>query len=184
MTGGSQDDRWGDLMRAGLAGDEAAYRALLGELARALRGTVRGALARTGRGGSDVEDIVQETLLAVHLKRGTWNTALPFAPWVLAVARYKVIDAIRRQGFRSHVSLDDLVVEIAAPSDDTSDTRDAERLILQLGERSQRIVRMISLEGRSVAEVAGVLGMNEVAVRVSLHRALKQLAVLYRKDGA
>ena len=174
------EDHWGDLMRAALAGDEAAYRTLLADLARALRGVVRGALIRFGRGGTDSEDIVQEVLLSVHLKRASWNSALPFAPWLRAIARHKVIDALRRDGYRSHISIDDLVEEPAAPESDASDAHDADRLIAKLGERQQQIVRLVSLEGLSMIEAATRLRMTDVAVRVALHRALKQLAALYR----
>lgn len=168
------------MMRAALAGDEAAYKILLGELAGALRVTVRAALRRLGKGDADSEDIVQEALIAIHLKRANWDPALPLAPWINAVARYKVIDALRRQGFRAHVSVDDLADILPAQEKAEESRSDIERLVGRLGERAQRIVRAVSMEGRASSEVANELGMSEGAVRVALHRALKELAALYR----
>ena len=91
---------WGDLMRAANRGDAAAYNELLASLAPVLRSVTRRGLARGGLPVEDAEDIVQETLLAVHLKRQTWDESLPFMPWLRAVARNKLLDAVRRRGRR------------------------------------------------------------------------------------
>lgn len=176
-----QKDAWGDQMRAALNGDQHAYKALLGSLAKSLRISARAGLTRLGRGNADVEDIVQEVLLAVHLKKHTWDPALPFAPWVNAIARYKITDAFRRGGNRVTVQVYDLLEEIAAPETQTQDYADAERLIGHLESRSQHIVRAISLNGASFGQVATELKMQEGAVRVALHRALAKLATLYRR---
>lgn len=179
----SREDQWAGLMKAGLAGDEAAYRNLLEDLATALRRSIRAEVERMGQGNADVEDIVQETLLAVHLKRHTWDPSLAFAPWFWTVARYKTVDALRRRGRRRHAVLDD-GLEIAAPSDDGElAERDAERMLATLGERQARVVRAVSLEGRTAAQVGADLGMTEGAVRVTLHRALRDLARRFRGDG-
>lgn len=167
-------------MRAALDGDATAYRDLFGQLAAALRRQVAGSLRRSGAGNVDLDDIVQEALLAVHLKRHTWDRARPFLPWVQAVTRYKVIDAFRRR--RAYVEIDSLAEVIPAESEDNEDRGDAQRLIGQLSPRDQEIVRSISLEDRAPGQVAASLGMTEGALRVALHRALKRLAVLYRKD--
>lgn len=178
MANSQHADHWGDLMRAALAGDAAAYTTLFADLSRALRAQVGGALRRAGQGNSETEDIVQEALLAVHLKRHTWDPARPFAPWVKAVTHYKLIDALRRR--RVDVPLDEMGDTIPAATTDASDLGDAERLITQLPARQQAIVRAISIEGQPPAAVARSLDMSEGALRVALHRALKQLAALYR----
>jgi RNA polymerase sigma-70 factor (ECF subfamily) len=167
-------------MRLALAGDHVAYRTLLEALGTTFRGMVRARLAKAGRGNAEVEDIVQEVLLAVHLKRHTWDPGLPFGPWVHAVARHKLIDALRRQGLRLTVAIDDVAEALPAPADTQADLGDAERLIAQLSPRQQAIVRGIAIDGRSASEVGGEVGMTEGAVRVALHRALKELAGLFR----
>src|SRR5882724_4059501 len=83
-------------MVAGLRGDAAAYRSLLDRLSGRLRAYYKGKLARVGRGATDAEDLVQEVLLAIHLKRHTYDTGELFTPWVYTIARYKLIDYLRR----------------------------------------------------------------------------------------
>ena len=180
----NKGDIWGDHMRAARAGDAAAYKTLLAELAMSLRATVRAALSRAGRGNADIEDIVQDVLLAVHLKRETWDARLPFSPWVNAIVRYKVIDALRRTGKRISVPIDDVTDTLPAAEPPEDHGGDLEKLVQQLDGRQQAIVRAIAIEQRSSAEVARTLGMTDGAVRVSLHRALKTLAKLYRTSNA
>jgi len=169
-------------MRAALAGDETVYRALLSDLAGALRVRITATLRRFGGRSADAEDIVQETLLAVHLKRQHWDSERPFGPWVNAIARYKMIDAMRRHGYGAPVDIDDLADIMPDPAGPSEDRGDAERLLRRLDPRAQRIVRAVAIEERTAAEVGAELDMTEGAVRVALHRALKALAVLYRKD--
>jgi RNA polymerase sigma-70 factor (ECF subfamily) len=170
-------------MRLARQGDESAYRDLLGRVSVWLRSVVRRGLTAAGRGAADCEDIVQETLLAMHLKRDTWDETQPIEPWLRAIARHKLVDHLRRRGFRDHVSIDDQADWLAAPSEPDGDARtDSRRLLESLPERQRRIVEEISLEGRRAGEVAVRLGMSEGAVRVALHRALKALAAIYRKE--
>ena len=172
------------LMRSARQGDDEAYRRLLGEVAVWLRVVVRRGLVLTGRGAADCEDIVQETLLAMHLKRDTWDETQPIEPWLRAIARYKLADHLRRGGWHDHVDIADwedsleLAVDVEAPT-----VIDSRRLLDSLPERQRRIVQEISLEGQSAAAVASRLGMSEGAVRVALHRALKAMAAFYRRGG-
>lgn len=171
------------LMRRARQGDDEAYRRLLGHVSRWLRGVVRRGLIAAGRGPADSEDVVQEALLAMHLKRDTWDETQPIEPWLRAIARYKLIDHLRRRGFHDHVDIDDYADSAAiAVHADAGATVDSAALLAALPERQRRIVEEISLEGRRAAEVAAKLGMSEGAVRVTLHRALKALAAAYRRD--
>jgi RNA polymerase sigma-70 factor (ECF subfamily) len=163
-------------MRAGLAGDAAAYRALLVSITPYVRLVVRRSFGRNGLSGVDVEDIVQDVLLAVHLKRHTWDPTLPFAPWLGAVTRHKTIDALRRAKGRVMVPVDDLAEVLAEPAGFEPDLGDAERMLAVLPDRQRRIVRAMTMEDRSAAEIGRELEMSEGAVRVALHRALKALA--------
>ncbi len=167
-------------MRMALDGDALAYRTLLGAITPHLRNAVRRVLSRSGQGSSDIEDIVQEILLAVHLKRGTWDRSLPFLPWLNAVARYKTIDALRRSGSRSEVEIDAFAETMAAPEHREHDTLDSQRMLESLPARQRDIVEQITLMGRSASEVGTALGMSEGAVRVALHRSLKRLASIFR----
>jgi RNA polymerase sigma-70 factor (ECF subfamily) len=171
-------------MRAAIGGDEAAYRTLLESLSRGLRAAVRRGLAQTGDTSAEVEDVIQETLLALHLKRNTWDPTQPLGPWVRAIARHKLIDALRRRGRRIQVPIDNIIDTIAADEDTSGvDRQDAERMVGRLNGRQKEVVKAISLNGESIREVADRLQMKEVAVRVALHRGLKALAAAHKGDN-
>jgi RNA polymerase sigma factor (sigma-70 family) len=177
--------RWAGLMRAANRGDRASYYRLLHELAPVLRGMVNRGFARHGLGSGDVEDVVQETLLALHLKRHMWDERRAFFPWVQTIAQNKLVDNLRRRGHRAQVPLDDIRETLAAnaPSAEMNGV-DAERMIARLKGRQRDIVVAISMEGASARQVAQRLGMTEGAVRVALHRALQSLAKAFRADPA
>jgi RNA polymerase sigma-70 factor (ECF subfamily) len=170
-------------MRAARRGDAAAYERLLAALAAAIRPTVRRRLARMGLGTSETEDVVQEVLLAIHAKRHTWDEARPILPWVGAVARYKVVDAVRRLGRDRRRRVEapvedwaDLIPDVGPDPDRT--LADAERALAGLSAREAGVVRAVALEGASMREAAGRLHLSEGAVRVALHRGLRRLAAL------
>ncbi len=184
MARKARDAEWSELMRTAIAGDEAAYRKLLAELSRLLRGVVRRGFAGVGVARDDVEDVVQDVLLAVHLKRHTWDPAMPLGPWVLAIARNKMIDDLRRRGRRPEVALDLSQFDIEGEDQQASiDAHDVDRVLNGLSDRNRDIVRSISIDGHSARDVADRLGMTEVAVRVALHRSLKTLADTYQEKA-
>jgi len=164
-------------MKAANGGDQASYARLLRGVTPVVRGIVR---ARGGAMGPEAcEDIVQEVLLTIHLKRQTWREDAPFRPWLYAVTRHKVIDAFRSRGKRIDLPVDDYAEVLAAPEGpDPFESQDMERVIDQLEPRAAEIVRAIGIDGVSAADIGTRLGMTEGAVRVALHRALKAVAQL------
>lgn len=167
------DSQLAELLRAGLAGDERAYARFLDMVAKSIRGFVRRKIVY---GGIDPEDIVQETLLAIHLKRHTWQTTQPVMPWVHAIARYKLVDAFRRQGHRVEIDIDEIVETLPQPEVDRLSDREIDRALETLAGGQRLVVTSISVEGRSISETATALGMSEPAVRVALHRGLSAIA--------
>ena len=168
-------------MKAANAGDSRAYRLLLEALTPFLRGLVRQGLARAGASGGDVEDVVQETLLAIHLKRQTWDADQLFTPWARAIARNKLIDNLRRRGNRTELPIEDFVevLPAEAPTEEIS-RGEAVRLLSVLGGRQREIVQAVCVEGASIKEASAKLGISEGAARVALHRGLGALAAAYR----
>lgn len=182
MDSPNRGDDWNELMRASLGGDDAAYGRLLDSLSSAVRATTKRHYTRMGVEPNEVEDVVQETLLAIHLKRHTWKVGMPVAPWVMAIARNKLIDVLRRRGRSIHVPIEDVIETLeAAPTDSGMDRHDVLTLVNQLRPREQEVVRSIAMGEHSIQDVAGRLGMSEGAVRVALHRSLKKLAAIYRR---
>jgi RNA polymerase sigma-70 factor (ECF subfamily) len=181
----ARETEWGDLMRAANAGDAAAYRRLLKSLEPALRSVARRGLGRAGFSRDEAEDVVQEILLAVHLKRDTWNASGPILPWIHAIARYKVVDALRRRGRRSHVSIDDVAENLLAEEPAPALATDTlERLVQSLPERQREVVRAVAIGGASIRQAAERFGMSEGAVRVALHRGLAGLAARFGGESA
>lgn len=174
-----------ELMVAGLDGDAAAHRSLLERLSRQLRGYYKGRLARIGRGATEAEDLVQEALLAIHTQRHTYEPAEPLTPWVHAIARYKLIDHLRRtRASLAEVPIDD-AADVAAEDDHvgTESAYDLHRLLSRLPERMRRAIQCVKLDGLSVAEAASRCGMSEAAVKVSVHRGLRALAASIAREG-
>ena len=163
-----------DLMVRGLDGDAAAHRRLLTLLSERLRGFFR---RRLGDGGADAEDLVQETLMAVHTRRATYDRGQPFEAWVYAIARHKLIDHFRRARVRATVPLE-AARAVFADSDVEAGVAksDLDRLLSGLPPRQQALIRSVKIEGLSVAEAAERAGMSVSAVKVSVHRSLGALS--------
>lgn len=167
------DERFRALMMRGLGGDSGAHRELLEALSRRLRGYFA---RRIGAATHEVEDLVQETLLAVHLKRDSYDRALPFMPWAYAVARYKLIDHLRRRQLQIHVPIEDAGALFAADEPQEGVLRtDLDRLLEQLPARQRSLLEDVKLLGLSIEEAAEKRGMTGVSARVMLHRTLKRL---------
>ncbi len=172
------ESRLQGLLFQGLTGDTVAYHAFLKELSAHLRAFFRRRLLRLP---DDVEDLVQETLLAIHNQRHTYQSGQPLTPWVHAIARYKLIDLLRRRANREalHEPLDDeLAVFAAADNEATATRRDVLKLLDGLPDRQRLPIQYMKLEGLTVVEAARVTGMSESAVKVGVHRGLRALAKL------
>jgi RNA polymerase sigma-70 factor, ECF subfamily len=165
------------------AGDEAAYREALRRIAVRLRAYLR---RRMQNLPDDVEDLVQETLLALHLQRGTHDPALPVSAWMLAIARHKLVDLWRRRGRQD--LLHDPIEEMedhqqpAAPEEGTA-RRDLGKLLKALPVAQRKAIELTKIEGLSVAEASAQTGASESAIKVQVHRGLKHLARLVRGEG-
>lgn len=173
------------LMLASLDGDATSYRSLLDRLSRRLRAYYKGKLARIGRGATETEDLVQETVLAIHLKRHTYDPVEPLTPWVHAIARYKLIDFLRR----TRTSFTDVPIDEAdevMAHDEHSDAEssyDIRRLMERLPKNMQCAIQAVKLDGLSTAEAAQRCGLSVSGVKVNVHRGLKALAVLIAQEA-
>jgi RNA polymerase sigma-70 factor (ECF subfamily) len=167
-------------MVGGLEGDAAAHAALLTALVPLLRAFFR---RRAHTGDDDVEDLVQETLIAVHTRRATYDRNRAFTAWLFAIARYKMIDYFRRRRRECHVEdLDDML--IAEGFEDASVAQmDVQRLLDGLPAKQANAIRGTRIDGLSVAETATQAGIGESDVKVSVHRGLKALAARIRGDA-
>ncbi|RYF18618.1 MAG: sigma-70 family RNA polymerase sigma factor [Comamonadaceae bacterium] len=168
---------------AAQAGDAVAYRQFLDALSRHLRAFLR---RRMAAWPDDVEDLVQETLLAIHHGRHTYRPEQPLTAWVHTIARYKLVDFLRARS--RHEALNDPLDEedaiFASADGQAAETRrDLEQILQTLPERQRVALVMVKLAGASVAETAQATGLSEASVKVGVHRTLKALVARFRSDA-
>lgn len=163
------------------AGDDGAYRQALERIATRLRAYLR---RRMQSLPDDLEDLVQETLLALHLQRGTYDPTLPVSAWVLAIARHKLVDLWRRRG--RHEALHDAIDDVdeaalaAAGGGESEARRDLGKLLDDLPEAQRQAILLTKVQGLSVAEASQRTGASQSAIKVQVHRGLKRLAALVK----
>ncbi len=177
------EDRLRGLLVQGLDGDAAAYREFLRQLTTHLRAFLRRRLQRIP---DEVEDLVQETLLAIHNQRHTYDPAQPLTAWVHAIAKYKLIDCLRRRAGRDDLNdeLDEEREVFAGSDHEAADARrDLAKLLAGLPDRQREAIVCMKLEGLSVIETAERTGMSESAVKVYVHRGLKALAKMIGSEA-
>jgi len=179
---GAIEDWMRDLLVRGLAGDAAAYHECLKALSAHLRAFLRRRLVRLP---DEVEDLVQETLLAIHNQRHTYDAGQPLTAWIHAIARYKLVDLLRRRAVREALNdplEDELDLFVASDTEAADARRDVARLLERLPDRQRLPIVHMKLEGLSVTETARVTGMSESAVKVGVHRGLRALAAMIRRE--
>jgi RNA polymerase sigma-70 factor (ECF subfamily) len=166
-------------MVGGLGGDAGAHAALLRALVPILQAFYR----RRLRGAdSEIDDLIQETLIAVHTRRATYDRDRAFTVWLFAIARYKMVDHFRRARATCPIeSIDDIL--IAEGFEETSGARmDIASLLATLPPKQSEAIRRTRIDGLSVAEHAEDAGIGESDVKVSVHRGLKALAARLRGE--
>lgn len=163
-------------MRRAQEGEEEAYAELLIQLTAAARSYV---WSRVGGHAPWVDDVVQETLIAVHRARHTFDGRRPFAPWFYAIARNRFVDVLRReQRVRRHeIAADEWPEPGHGPSEGAADVdMDAvQQALASLPPRQREVVEAIKLRDESVREVSARLGMTMTSVKVTAHRGYRTL---------
>ncbi len=163
------------LIAAARAGDSAAYRQFLAEAAQ----RIRARLARKIGADSELEDLVQDCLIAVHQKRHTLDPDRPVAPWMNAIANYKLIDHWRKRG-RSPIELDD-EADIAVPADTLAEV-DIETLLEKLPQAQAEAIRLTHIEGLTNREAGARIGVGVSAMKLRVHRGMQRLKELADED--
>ncbi|MEO5764285.1 MAG: sigma-70 family RNA polymerase sigma factor [Casimicrobiaceae bacterium] len=174
------EDRLRAALVRGLSGDAAAYHEFLKALSGHLRAYLRRRLSWLPE---DVEDLVQESLLAVHNQRHTYDADQPLTAWVHAIARYKLIDLLRRRAGHEalHDTFDDEGELFSGSDTEAVGARlDVAKLLDRLPPRQRLPILHMKLEGLSVVETARLTGMSESAVKVGVHRGMKAMALMIK----
>ena len=179
----ARESRLRALLVAAQGGDETSYAGFLRETAALLRPFFRRRLAQLP---DDIEDLVQETLIAVHNKRHTYDPSLPVTTWMVAIARYKMVDLLRARAGRDALNdpLEDDLDELASDAEPAANEarRDLRVLLAQLPDKQRLPIEYVKIEGLSVEETAQRTGLSASAVKVGVHRGLKVLAARVRGE--
>jgi RNA polymerase sigma-70 factor (ECF subfamily) len=171
------------LLTQGLTGDERAYRDFLQASATHLRAFLR---RRLSRWPDEVEDLLQESLLAIHNQRMTYDPSAPLTAWLYAIAKYKLIDWLRRHSRRemqNDVLDDENELFSTADADANEAQRDLATLLELLPEQQRAAIMHTKVDGWSVRETAATLKISEASVKVAVHRGLKTLAEKLRDES-
>ncbi|MGQ2966153.1 sigma-70 family RNA polymerase sigma factor [Methylophilus sp.] len=171
------------LMLRALDGDAAAYQKVLQSISSLVRAYFR---RRLSSAPDEIEDLLQETLLAIHTKRHTYHREQPFTPWLYAIARYKMIDCLRRRAHHEALNdpFDDDVEWMSADDGEAAASNKDLAVMLAALPASQRLsIQHTKLQGLSVAEAAAMTGMSISAIKVAVHRGMKALANKWKEQA-
>ncbi|MEL6237851.1 MAG: sigma-70 family RNA polymerase sigma factor [Pseudomonadota bacterium] len=159
------------LMGSAQSGDKAACNVLLSEVGLWLERYYRRRVPP-----HQIDDLVQEVLIAFYTKRGTWDPARPFLPWLAAIARYRWVDHLRK--VYKHDSKELMEDDAVEDSDEevVMARVSLDRLLSKLPEKQARVIELVKISGLSVREAAEKTGQSESLVKVNIHRGLKKLA--------
>lgn len=161
------------LLGAGLAGDNASYAEFLSRIAPLLRRVTGRSIA-----AADVEDVVQEILISVHKARHTYDGSRALMPWLMAIARFRITDHLRKHyAHMRHQMCDIADYEniLADVTEDSSMNESIDELLEGVSEKDRKILTMMHTEGYTAKEVGARIGMKESAVKVAAHRAIKKI---------
>jgi RNA polymerase sigma factor (sigma-70 family) len=165
-----QEQSLARLMALAQGGDADAYRTVLEESRRWLLRYFAGRIAPTG-----IDDLVQDTLISIHTKRASYDPARPYLPWLAAIARYRWVDQLRRYYRQGETELDD-IHGIESEENAVMARLSISRMLALLPDGQARAIRLVKIDGLSVAEAASATGQSEALIKVNIHRGLKKLS--------
>jgi RNA polymerase sigma factor (sigma-70 family) len=168
----ASEDELRRLMISGLDGHAGDHAALLRLLVPLLRGFYR---RRANGREDDIEDLVQDTLIAVHTRRASYDRERVFTAWLFAIARYKMIDHFRRTRRLEPIEDYEDVLMVEGFEDESGARMDIDDLLETLPDKQAQMIRATRIEGLSIAEAAEAAGIGESDVKISVHRGLKSL---------
>lgn len=171
----------GSLLVAAQEGNRVAYAEFLRATAPIIRMVGRSKLTRH----ADLEDFVQDTLLAVHQSLATYQPGRPVGPWLGTIARNRLADALRRTYRRRAMETefdDGLADTVAQPEPEAPPVANLEPFLSQLPERQRLAIDMLKVKGLSLKEASDASGVSIGALKVAVHRGIAGLRQLLQKD--
>lgn len=170
------------LLRAGLGGDSASYARFLNEISPLLRRMIGAKVP-----ASDVEDVLQEVLISIHKARHTYDGLRPIMPWLAAITHFRMTDYLRKHySSMRHQTTDiaDVQEFLADVTQASGPSENIEELLKDVPEKQKQILTMMHVEGFTAKQVGEKLNMNESAVKVAAHRAIKKIREDFDKKAS
>ena len=176
------------LMQRFQSGDQTAFEELFERYAPRLVAFCFRAL----HGQSEAEDVAQDVMLAIYLKKERFRPDAPFKPWIFTIASHLASKALRRRVRHPTVPLDmpagdEETLETSGlfpdPKQRTAEAESLvsernkliERAILMLPETQRIAVSLLRYEDLSYEEIAQATGQSVASVKSLLFRARKSL---------
>ncbi len=166
------------LFSSGLGGDQAAYEKFLSAINPMLRRMVEKRIA-----SADVEDVVQEILISIHKSRHTYDGQRPIMPWLASIANFRITDHLRKHYSQMrHKTFDIADYEnlLSDVTQEVSVSESIDELLEDVSKKHKKILTMMHIDGHTAKEIGKQLDMNESAVKVASHRAIKKIREKFR----
>lgn len=158
-------------MAAAQQGDQAAYRRFLTSVTPWLRKH-----AQKHVGDTHADDVVQETLMAIHKALHTYDPTRAAEPWLYTLLKYKILESWRRvKRHYSHQNIADHEFHLESDNTDPSINMDHATLMQKLPKEHAKVIELTKIEGLSIGEAAAEMNRTESWVKVTIHRSLKRL---------
>ena len=143
---------------------------------------------RMVRNEATAEDLISEVFLDVWRQAGKFEGRSTVSTWMLSIARFKALSALRR---RNEEELDD---ETAAAIEDLADDPEValakkdkgavlRQCLQRLSTEHRDIIDLVYYHEKSVEEVAGIIGIPEATVKTRMFYARKKLGELLKEQG-
>ncbi|WP_114521317.1 sigma-70 family RNA polymerase sigma factor [Altererythrobacter sp. ZODW24] len=165
------------LMAKAQAGDQTAYRAVLGVCQDWLKRYYAHRIAP-----SAIDDLMQETLMSLHKKRASYDPSRAFLPWLAAIARYRWVDQLRK----TYRDASDELHEDTATTEPEEEAVMAkisiDRLMAHLSPPQVTAIQLVKIDGLTISEASGRCGQSESAIKVNIHRGVKKLSALIESE--
>lgn len=165
------------LMQMSQTGDKQSYAVLLEQCSAWLVRYYRQKIAADA-----IDDLVQETLISLHRKRASYDPARPFLPWLAAIARYRWVDRLRQNYRQQAEALDQHDTAEESHEEVVGARISIDRLLGLLPAPQSDVIRIVKIDGHSIADACQQTGQSEALVKVNIHRGLKKLAALIEND--
>ncbi len=162
-----------ELMKSAIAGNQSSYQEFLLQTSKLLRSFISKRINQ-----SDVEDVLQEILISIHKSRHTYDCERPIIPWLMSIANFRINDHLRKHYLEMRhktSNIDDFIEILADVTNEQSSNELINDIFADLDSKQKKILTMMYIEGYTAKEVGRTINMNESAVKVAAHRAVKKI---------